>query len=91
MIINEAFHIMMVLQHSKSCSIDQNMSFRIINMVLIPPSTKCGPPPTYCNKSESCHAKLDKSLFVPGLAVNGYVAIPKVRVRFTVFCALIVT
>jgi cathepsin F len=37
--------------------------------------TRCGPPVSYCNKTDSCDAKLNTSRFVPGLKVVDWVAI----------------
>ncbi|XP_065839389.1 cysteine proteinase 1-like [Oscarella lobularis] len=37
--------------------------------------TRCGPPPLYCNKTQSCDVKLDKSKFVSGLEVADWVAV----------------
>ncbi|XP_050405058.1 cathepsin L [Patella vulgata] len=37
--------------------------------------TLCGPPVEYCQKNESCDAKLDKSKFVPGLKVDDWQAV----------------
>lgn len=38
-------------------------------------STLCGPPTPWCNMSQSCVAKLDKTKFVNGLKVQGWKAI----------------
>lgn len=40
--------------------------------------TRCGPPVPYCEKNESCLARLSKASFLPGLKVKSWVAIPKV-------------
>ena len=40
--------------------------------------TRCGAPPPYCNKTQSCEAKLNSSDFVPNLKVKTWVAIEKV-------------
>lgn len=40
--------------------------------------TRCGPPPSYCNKTESCDVKLNTSNFVSGLKVKSWIAIAKV-------------
>eukprot|EP00118_Oscarella_pearsei_P004861 m.21485 g.21485 ORF g.21485 m.21485 type:complete len:386 (+) comp28181_c0_seq3:60-1217(+) len=37
--------------------------------------TRCGPPPLYCNKTQSCDVKLDKTKFVPGLSVSDWAAV----------------
>lgn len=34
--------------------------------------TLCGPPAEYCQESDSCRAKLDKTKFVKGLKVKGW-------------------
>ena len=40
--------------------------------------TLCGPPPLYCNKTQSCSAKLDPAKFVPGLKVDSWLWFDKV-------------
>lgn len=40
--------------------------------------TRCGPPPPYCEKNQSCPAKLDKSKFVPELKVDSWMSLDKV-------------
>lgn len=40
--------------------------------------TRCGPPPSYCNKTDSCDVKLNNSNFVSGLKVKSWIAIAKV-------------
>lgn len=46
-----------------------------------PPSdynkTLCGPPPSYCNKTQSCPDKLNRTKFVPGLKVQSWMPIEK--------------
>ncbi|XP_067931272.1 uncharacterized protein [Watersipora subatra] len=39
-------------------------------------SSLCGPPEPYCNMSQSCPAKLDKSKFVKGINITGWSALP---------------
>lgn len=41
-------------------------------------STLCGPPMPYCNMTQSCPGKLDRSKFVPGLNVTDWKAISTV-------------
>ena len=38
-------------------------------------NTRCGPPPLYCNKTQSCPVKLDKSNFIAGLKIKDWVAV----------------
>ncbi|KAL5493182.1 hypothetical protein EMCRGX_G014320 [Ephydatia muelleri] len=39
--------------------------------------TRCGPPPSYCNKTDSCDVKLNNRNFVSGLKVKSWIAIAK--------------
>lgn len=54
-------------------------------------STLCGPPMPYCNMTQSCTGKLDRSKFVSGLNVTGWKAISTVseanRLRPRRLCA----
>lgn len=46
----------------------------------VPPGynkTRCGPAPSYCNKTQSCQAKMSTSKFVEGLKVKSWVAVAK--------------
>lgn len=46
----------------------------------VPPgynTTRCGPAPEYCNKTQGCDTKLNPSDFVPGLKVTSWVAVEK--------------
>ena len=38
-------------------------------------NTRCGPPPLYCNKTQSCQVKLDQNKFIPGLKIKDWVAV----------------
>ncbi|XP_063408693.1 cathepsin L-like [Mytilus trossulus] len=63
------------------CSGDTDTKHQENNCLPCPPpgfnSTLCGPAVPYCNMSQSCVAKLDKTKFVKGLKITDWKAIDK--------------